>query len=170
MSPEIQKEIEFLSVNTVVPKILEVICRATGMGFAAIARVTDKEWIACAVLDQINFGLKEGGSLVLETTICNEIMQHHHPVVIDEVAGDPYYSQHHTPAMYGFQSYISIPIFRKNRAFFGTLCAIDPHPAKLNNPETIGMFQLYADLISFHLDNMEEKASIEKKLTEEKEI
>jgi signal transduction histidine kinase len=72
--------------------------------------------------------------------------------------------------MYGFQSYISIPIFKKNREFFGTLCAIDPRPAQLNNPETIGMFQLYADLISFHLDSIEQRVSVEQKLMEEKEI
>lgn len=167
---EILPDINTISKITVVPKILEVICRTTGMGFAAVARVTDKEWIACAVIDEIEFGLKPGGSLVLETTICHEIQQHHNPVVIDHVAADSIYSNHHTPNMYGFQSYISIPIFRKNGQFFGTLCAIDPRPAKLNNPETIGMFQLYADLISFHLNNIEELQTAENRLREEQKI
>jgi len=27
--------------------ILDIICQATGMGFAAIARVTDDRWITC---------------------------------------------------------------------------------------------------------------------------
>ncbi len=45
-----------------------------------------------------------------------------------------------------------MPILRKDGSFFGTLCAIDPRPARLNNPETIGMFKLFADLIAFHLD------------------
>ena len=44
-----------------VPRILEVICRSTGMGFAAIARVTDERWVCCALLDDIGFGLKPGG-------------------------------------------------------------------------------------------------------------
>jgi len=170
MTSEIQRDIEIISSIAVVPKILEVICRSTGMGFAAVARVTSKEWIAMEVLDQINFGLKPGGSLVLETTICHEIQQHHNPVVIDEVSTDPLYQHHHTPAQYGFQSYISIPIFKKDGTFFGTLCAIDPRPNKLNNPETIGMFQLYADLIAFHMQHVEEKQTIEAKLREEKEI
>jgi hypothetical protein len=56
-----------------VPTILEFVCRTTGMGFAAVARVTDERWIACAVRDEISFGLKPGGELKLETTICNEI-------------------------------------------------------------------------------------------------
>jgi hypothetical protein len=29
-----------------VPTILEVICKTTGMGFAAVARVTDSRWVA----------------------------------------------------------------------------------------------------------------------------
>jgi len=93
-----------------VPLILEVVCRTTGMGFAAIARVTGERWIACAVRDEIAFGLEPGGELKVETTICDEIRDSGEPVIID------------------------------------------PKPAKLNNPETIGMFRLFADLIGFHLD------------------
>src|SRR3954463_7461896 len=56
-----------------VPTILDVVCRITGMGFAAVARVTEDRWVACTVLDNIDFGLKPGGELKVETTICNEI-------------------------------------------------------------------------------------------------
>ncbi|UVF21607.1 GAF domain-containing sensor histidine kinase [Microvirga terrae] len=134
-----------------VPTILEVICRTTGMGFAAVARVSEDRWIACAVRDNIQFGLRPGGELKLETTICHEIRQAGTEVVIDHVAEDPTYCRHHTPAMYGFQSYISMPVVLADGTFFGTLCAIDPRPARLNNPETIGMFKLFAELIGFHL-------------------
>lgn len=43
-------------------------------------------------------------------------------------------------------------IIRQDGSFFGTICAIDPKPAKLNSPEIINMFKLFADLISFHLN------------------
>ena len=62
------------------------------------------------------------------TTICNEIRDSGEAVVIDHVAEDPAYRGHPTPALYGFQSYISMPICRRDGAFFGTLCAIDPRP------------------------------------------
>lgn len=55
------------------------------MGFAAIARVTQHRWIACEVRDEIQFGLKPGGELKVETTICNEIRNHHKAVIIDHV-------------------------------------------------------------------------------------
>jgi signal transduction histidine kinase len=54
--------------------------------------------------------------------------------------------------MYGLQSYISMPIILPDGAFFGTLCAIDPRPARLNRPEVVGMFKNFAQLIAFHLD------------------
>jgi signal transduction histidine kinase len=142
-----------------VPRILEVICRTTGMGFAAIARVTESRWVCCAVRDQIRFGLQPGDELKLETTICNEIRRDQEAVVIEEVAKDQFYNGHHTPAMYGFQSYISVPIVRSNGTFFGTLCAIDPRPARVNTPETIGMFRLFAELIATHFDASEQLAS-----------
>jgi hypothetical protein len=38
------------------------------MGFAAVARVTEDRWVACSVLDEIDFGLKPGDELRVETT------------------------------------------------------------------------------------------------------
>jgi hypothetical protein len=136
-----------------VPQILEIVCRLTGMGFAAVARVTEDRWIACAVRDEIAFGLKPGSELGIATTICNEIRASGSGVVIDHVAENPDWRAHHTPALYGFQSYISLPIIRADGSFFGTLCAIDPRPRSLDRPETIGLFVQFADLIAFHLDS-----------------
>ena len=36
-----------------VPTILRVLCDTTGMRFGAIGRVTEIEWVACAVVDRI---------------------------------------------------------------------------------------------------------------------
>ena len=121
-----------------IPTMLDVVCRITGMGFAAVARVTDDRWIACSVRDDIEFGLRPGGELKLETTICDQIRCSHQPVIIDHVAEDAAYRDHPTPAMYGFQSYISLPIVLSDGSFFGTLCAIDPRPARLNRPPWSG--------------------------------
>jgi GAF domain-containing protein len=129
-----QKDISIIRDIEAVPNILQVVCHATGMGFAAVARVTEGRWIACSVLDQINFGLKPGGELKVETTICHEIRQSGQGVVIDHVAEDEVYCGHPTPAMYGFQSYISIPIILCDGTMFGTLCAIDPKPHRLKIP------------------------------------
>ena len=151
MAQDIEGDVESVSRIEAVPTILDVVRRTTGMRFAAVARVTEDHWIACSVLDEIDFGLKPGGELKVETTT-NEIRQSHEPVVINNVAEEQAWCAHPTPAMYGFQSYISMPIILADGSFFGTLCAIDPRPARLNTPETIGMFRLFAELIARNLD------------------
>jgi signal transduction histidine kinase len=168
MADDFRADIAAVSRIEAVPTILEVVCRTTGMGFAAVARVTEDRWIACSVRDEIAFGLQPGGELQVETTICNEIRESREPVIINHVAEDDAYCGHPTPAMYGFQSYISMPIILPNGSFFGTLCAIDPKPAKLKTPEIIGMFKLFAELIAFHLSAIERLASSEANLLDAK--
>src|ERR1700754_2857912 len=107
---EIQKEVRLVGGLAIIPSMLQVICKTTGMGFAAVAKVTKDRWIACGVRDEINFGLAPGGELKVDTTICDEIRDSEEGVVIDHVAADSHFCTHPTPAMYGFQSYISIPI------------------------------------------------------------
>jgi signal transduction histidine kinase len=145
-------DITAISQIDAVASILEIVCRTTGMGFAAVARVTKERWVACAVRDEIAFGLLPGGELDVKTTICDEIRDNGRAVIIDHVAQDEHFRDHHTPRLYGLQSYISMPIILPDGAFFGTLCAIDPRPARLNRPEVIGMFKNFAQLIAFHLD------------------
>src|ERR1700674_3207996 len=108
MAQDFQADLESVSRIEAVPTILDVVCRTTGMRFAAVARVTAERWIACGVKDEIDFGLKPGGELKVETTICHEIRQSGEAVVINHVAEDDAYCGHPTPAMYGFQSYISM--------------------------------------------------------------
>ena len=155
MPDQLWKDLEAVRQIPVVPTMLDVICQTTGMGFAAVARVTQDRWVACSVRDEVRFGLEEGGELKVETTICNEIRECRKPVVIDNVNEDPLYKNHHTPKMYGLQSYISVPIILKNGEFFGTLCAIDSKPAQVNNGKVIGMFTMFAELLAFHLQSQD---------------
>ena len=166
---DLKKDVAAIARIDVVPTILEVVCRTTGMGFATIARVTEDRWIACAVRDEIQFGLAAGGELKVKTTICYEVRSNEQAVIIDEVRTDENFCGHPTPKTYGFQSYISMPIFRKNGTFFGTLCALDPQPAKLSTPQTIGLFRLFADLIGFHLEAQERLAASEAALLNERQ-
>jgi len=168
MNDQFADDIAAIARLDVVPKILDVVCRTTGMGFAAVARVTEDRWIACAVRDDIAFGLKPGGELEIATTICDEIRDSGEAVVIDCVAQDPVFRDHHTPAQYGFQSYISTPI-RYRGEFFGTLCAIDPNPAELKSNDALATFELFAELIGSHLDAQERLARSEAALLSERE-
>jgi GAF domain-containing protein len=140
--------------------VLDAVCEATGMGFAVVARVTEDRWVACQVRDDIHFGIEAGDELVIETTICRDIRQSGQPVAIDEVETDKVYSQHQTPKLYGFQSYISVPLLLPDGSFFGTLCAVDTKPAHVNTPGMVGMFKLFAELIGLHLAAHDRDASL----------
>ncbi len=63
--------------------------------------------------------------------------------------------------MYGFQSYVSMPIILSDGSFFGTLCAIDPRPARVDTPEVVGMFKLFAELLAFHIDALKRVTATE---------
>jgi signal transduction histidine kinase len=135
-----------------VPIILNMVKHVTGMRFAAVARVTDHNWVALAVDDSINFGLKPGGELVLESTICHEIRQNSQPVIFTHASAHPIYAQHHTPRTYQLESYASIPIIKANGEFFGTLCAIDTVPAHFDEHAVLKTLGLFAQLIAMNLD------------------
>ncbi|WP_426139889.1 GAF domain-containing protein [Pseudomonas sp. DWP3-1-2] len=132
--------------------ILKLVTRLTSLRFAAIAKVTDQRWIACAVMDEINFGVEPGSELDLETTICNELRAHRTPVVISCASKDPVYSSHPLPKRYRFESYFSVPIILADGTFFGTLCGIDPLPAKLDDPDLLHTLVIFAKLIATTLD------------------
>ena len=131
--------------------------------------MTEERWIACSVRDDIPFGMQSGGELPIETTFCNEIRQSGQPVIIDHVAEDETYCGQPIPAKYGIQSYISVPIFRPDGRFFGTLCALDIKPIRFKTQQVVSMFKLFAELIGFHLDALDRLASSQAALLKERE-
>jgi hypothetical protein len=57
--------IEAVNRIPAVPTILDVVCRTTGMGFAAMARVTEDRWIACTAQDRDDLQRGPGASAPL---------------------------------------------------------------------------------------------------------
>ena len=50
-------------------RLTDVIGHIAAAGFVAVAMVTESPRMACAIKDNIKFGLKPGGELVVDTTI-----------------------------------------------------------------------------------------------------
>ncbi|MEJ8845419.1 GAF domain-containing sensor histidine kinase [Variovorax rhizosphaerae] len=150
------------------PTLLKIICSNTGMGFAAVARVTEGTWTACAVQDDIHFGLLPGGQLDVRTTLCIEARAARKPVVFDHASLDPVYRDHHTPRLYNIESYISVPIIRPGGEYFGNLCAIDPRPLPVSDQKTVAMFESFAELIGRQLAQEESQLATETALLDER--
>jgi signal transduction histidine kinase len=152
MPKSTSSQIENIALIGSVERILEVICRISNMGFAAIAEITGERWVACKVRDEAGLGIAVGDELNMNATFCQDVRTSGKGVAIDDTERDAVYCTSPLPAQFGFRSYISIPIVLADGSFFGTLCAIDRNPAKVNTPEIISMFTLFAELIAFHLD------------------
>ncbi len=155
MGTNIAADIATIGRIDAVPAMLQVVCETTGLRFAAVARVTDTHWTACAVRDNLGFGLGVGDELELATTLCDEIRGNHQTIVIDKASDDPLYHDHHTPRIYQFESYISVPVFRTDGSFFGTICALDPNPAKLRQSPIQPMMESFARVLAIQMENDE---------------
>lgn len=156
MKQAIAKDVSAINSISSVPSILKVVSEMTGMRFVTIARVTQDSWTACAVLDRINFGLAAGGQLDVATTLCKEVRDCRMPIIIDHASADPQYRDHRTPKIYGFESYIAVPIYRNNGDYFGNLCALDPLPVSISDEKMTSMVKLFAELISVQLEAEEQ--------------
>jgi PAS domain S-box-containing protein len=152
MTHSLAADIAAITRISAVPSILEVVVEATGMRYAVIARVTQEAWVACAVLDRMEFGLGVGGELEVATTLCSEVRDRGEAIVIEHASEDRHYGGHPTPKRYGIESYIAFPIFRRDGEFFGTLCAIDARPAKLSDAGLLTTMKLFSELIAAQLD------------------
>ncbi len=169
MSDELLTYVREIQAITAVPKILETVALITGVGFVAIAHVTENSWTTCAVLDKLGFGLKIGNGLDVTTTLCEEVRSTGDSIIIDHVLESQQYCNHHTPRIYGFQSYFSVPIFRPDGAYFGTLCGLDPNPKVLSVPSTVSTLELFAQLVSKQLEVEQAHAATQTALLSERE-
>ncbi|MBN3864551.1 GAF domain-containing sensor histidine kinase [Pseudomonas frederiksbergensis] len=151
-----------------VPAMLQVICELTGLRFAAVARVSENTWTACAVLDRLDFGWQVGDELDQVCTLSHEIRQGQQSVVIDKASEDPLYRDHHTPRTYPFESYIGVPIVRTDGRFFGTLCALDSHPASLKSSTIQSTMESFARMLALQIDAEENLQRTEAALNKER--
>ena len=152
---DFQSDIEMLAASETVGTLLETVMLATDMRFAAVARVTTDRWVACRTVDEVNFGLSEGDEIGIDQTFCQSVRETSEKVMFNDVATDDVYRNHPIAAQFGIVSYASIPIFRSNGSFFGTLCAIDTEPRDVKHPRVVAMLEMFADIIGRSLETEE---------------
>jgi signal transduction histidine kinase len=58
--------------------------------------------------------------------------------------------------LYGIESYIAVPLTRKDGSYFGTLCTLDPEPID-HGDEILAIFHLLSKLIAFQLEEDEDR-------------
>ncbi|NOK35548.1 GAF domain-containing sensor histidine kinase [Corallococcus exercitus] len=147
-------DVEAVSRIEAVKTVLRVLTRTTGLRLAVVARVTPESWTCCAVLDEMGFGLKAGDTLAVSTTFCNTVRNLGTPLRVNHASQDPVYRNHPAPKMYNVESYIAVPLYRRNGEFFGVMCALDSRPADLTD-DTLEIFRHLGDLVGHQLEQEE---------------
>lgn len=149
----IARDIAAIGRISAVPSLLKIVCQTTGMEFAAIARLTDSHWTACAVEDRGALGVCVGQQFPAAATLCHEARVARRPVVIDHASRDPRYCAHAGLQTFGIERYISVPIVLPSGEYFGNLCAIDRQPAAVPGAQTVGIVMAFAGLIAAQLQS-----------------
>ena len=96
--------------------------------------------------------MEVGHELQLEATLCNGLRANPKPIIIEHASKDPVFWQNPLPSKHGFESYISLPIVFSDGSVFGTLCALDVLPKKLENPQMVEILTIFTRLISTTLE------------------
>lgn len=76
--------------------------------------------------------------------------------MIRRASEDPRFQEHPGLELYGIESYIAVPLRRRNGEFLGTLCALDTEPRELRD-EDLDLFSLLAELLSHQLEAEDER-------------
>ena len=152
-----------------VPRMLRVIAETTGVRWTAVSRVTADHVLLCAIHDGLGLGFVPGDALPIADTLCDQVRRHEQAIVIDNVNTDPAYASHRVPRLFGFQSYFSIPVYRADGVFFGTLCGLDSAPAALSGAAVLDTLHLYAELLSSQIDTRLRLSDAEEALDAERQ-
>ncbi|TMV11927.1 GAF domain-containing sensor histidine kinase [Arenibacterium halophilum] len=152
---DFQEDIQRLAESDLVSTLLETVMLATSMRFAGVARVTADRWVACRTVDDVHFGIDAGDEIAIESTFCQSVRDTSEMVIFSDALSDPLYKDNPIASAFGIVSYASVPIYRSDGTFFGTLCAIDTEPKDVNNPRSVAMLQMFANLIGRSLETEE---------------
>ncbi|WP_225410678.1 GAF domain-containing sensor histidine kinase [Stigmatella hybrida] len=155
LDPRVQADVAAIARIGAVQSVLRVLLQLTGMRLAVVARVTDASWTCCAVLDETNFGLRPGDTLELATTFCNVVRCSESPLLVNRASEDPRFASHPAPKLYGIESYIAVPLSRRDGTPFGVMCALDPLPAAVQEDRLV-VFRHLADLVGYQLEQEEQ--------------
>jgi signal transduction histidine kinase len=132
-----------------VPTLLKVLCEMTGLRFAAVAGVEGSTWTAYAVRDDLSLAVRPGDEISFMASLGFDSRAARLPIVFGEAGIKPGPSGQ---TFRSIKSFISVPIIIGSERHFGALCALDSNPTSLREPRIVSMFNEFAALIAFQLE------------------
>lgn len=142
------------------PAILKALRGLSQMRFAALVRITGRQWQAYVVDDQANLGIKEGDVWPIENTLCGEVLELNAPVSQPSVAVDSASDNAaHMVNMLGIRCHFSYPVFDAEGSFFGVLCMMDTTPCQPLPFAVIDAASAFSQLVGADISRARDAAS-----------
>ena len=163
MENVLQNDVTVLSRIDAVMTILKTLSDITDLRYSLVARLNEDSWTACAIYDNMNFGLAPGDELELRTTYCNTIRERDAPLLVRHASREAEFQNHPALKNYAVESYIGVPLYRQNGEYFGVLCALDLEPKDISE-KNIGVFTLMAKLVAHELEAEEQRRELDEAL------
>jgi signal transduction histidine kinase len=79
------------------------------------------------------------------------------PLVIHKVSEDPRFKDHPARRIFGIESYVAVPLHRRDGSYFGVLCALDIVHQEFSD-DAVTILNLFSDLIAFELEANERQS------------
>ncbi len=130
---------------------LDLACTVTGMRVALVGEVSESTWRSIQSIDSAGLGISSGMILDINRTFCKDVRSSRVPVWFGDALAHPVFQDNPIPGMYGFRSYISVPLMLTDGSIFGTLCTLDPEPKPVDEPQVQAMISL-ASLVAAQID------------------
>jgi len=130
------------------PAVLKALRGLSQMRFAALVRITDRQWQPYMVDDQANLGIEAGDVWPIENTLCGEVLELNAPVsqpsVPLDLAGE---NAAHMVNALGIRCHFSYPVFDADGSFFGVLCMMDTVPCHPMSFAVIDAVSAFSQLV-----------------------
>ena len=132
---------------------LELACAVSGMRVALIGEVDAHHYEAVHALDRSGLGISAGLRLELANTFCRDVTSRQEPIWFGDHTADVRLRDSPLPALYGFRSYISVPVVLADGSVYGTLCTMDPECRDVTEDMVRTMTTL-AGLVATQIDSL----------------
>jgi signal transduction histidine kinase len=145
------RDVEAIGKVAAAPILLQVLCEATGMGFALITCVAGTGWRVCAVEDRMQLGLRRGALFEIDEQGDSGRHTLGKPINFNPTDKHRYRLTHGALQHTAIARYLWVPIILPDGRYFGNLCVIDPRPGDVAQPWVLPMLRHFSQIIAHEL-------------------
>lgn len=137
----------FLSFEDASKAVLNHLHETLGFDLWMTTRTNEPDWIVLEIIDH-SYDVSSGDVFTWADSFCTQMIAGNGPNIAQDSNDIPAYLTAKIGTEIPIRAYIGAPILSENGELYGTLCAIDPKPQKINIDKELPAIQLYARLLS----------------------